>query len=95
MNQKWRSQNHLLQSRYQQYRQKQLQHSFTAVTLIVDVTVMEFAALSLTVKLTVRAAVDGFSELLEYCTARNAVCHCAKVAVLPAEDKLSTPVNAL
>ncbi len=69
--------------------------SFTAVTLIVDVTVFEFAALSLTVKLTVRADVDGFSELFEYCTARSAACHCAKVAVLPADDKVITPVVAL
>ena len=60
--------------------------SFTAVTLIVEVTVFELAALSFTVKLTVRALVDGLSELFEYCTALNAACHCATVAVFPAED---------
>ncbi len=37
--------------------------SFTAVTLIVEVTVLEFNALSFTVKLTVRAEVEGFSEV--------------------------------
>ncbi len=57
--------------------------SFTEVTLTVDVTGLELDEPSLTVKFTVRIAVDGFSELFEYCTARNAACHCASVAVLP------------
>ncbi len=69
--------------------------SLTAATLTVLATVFEFAALSLTVKLTVRAAVDGLSELFEYCTARSAACHCATVAVLPAEVSVITPVPAL
>jgi hypothetical protein len=43
----------------------------------------------------VRAAVDGLSELLLYCTARSAACHCAVVAVLPAELSVMTPVAAL
>src|SRR5258708_33382365 len=42
--------------------------SFTAVTLTVLATVFEFAVPSFTVKLTVRAPVDGLSELFEYCT---------------------------
>jgi hypothetical protein len=69
--------------------------SFTAVTLTVLATVFELAAPSFTVKLTVRALVDGLSELLEYCTARNAACHCASVAVPPAEVSVITPVAAL
>ena len=50
---------------------------------------------SFTVKLTVRAAVDGLSELFEYCTARSAACHWATVAVPPAELSVITPVPAL
>ena len=46
-------------------------------------------------KLTVRAPVDGLSELFEYCTARSAACHCARVAVPPAEVSVITPVPAL
>src|SRR5260221_13472804 len=69
--------------------------SFTAATFTVLVTVFEFAVPSFTVKLTVRALVDGLSELLEYCTARSATCHCASVAVLPAEVSVITPVAAL
>ncbi len=69
--------------------------SLTAATLTVEATVFELAALSLTVKLTVREAVDGLSELFEYCTARSATCHCASVAVPPAEVSVITPVPAL
>jgi hypothetical protein len=61
----------------------------------VEATVFEFAAPSFTVKLTVREAVDGLSELFEYCTARIAACHCATVAVPPAEFSVITPVPAL
>ena len=50
---------------------------------------------SFTVKLTVREAVEGLSELFEYCTARIAACHCASVAVPPAEVSVITPVPAL
>src|SRR5258707_1151651 len=66
--------------------------SFTAVILIVDVTVFEFAALSFTVKVIERAVVVGLSELFVYLTARNADCHCASVAVLPDEESESTPL---
>ena len=69
--------------------------SFTAVTLTVEATVFEFAEPSFTVKLTVLDAVEGLSELLEYCTARSAACHCASVAVPPAEVSVITPVPAL
>ncbi|WP_395346066.1 hypothetical protein [Variovorax sp. UC122_21] len=69
--------------------------SLTAITLTVEATVFELAALSLTVKLTVRAAVEGLSLLFAYCTARSAACHWASVAVLPAELSVSTPVAAL
>src|ERR1041385_7562296 len=57
--------------------------------------VVELAVPSFTWKVTVRAAVDGLSELFEYCTARKAACHCATVAVLPAEVSVIPPVAAL
>jgi hypothetical protein len=69
--------------------------SLTGPTLTVEVTVFELAAPSLTVQVTVRAAADGSSEVLAYCTARSAACHCAVVAVLPAELSDMTPVAAL
>jgi hypothetical protein len=56
---------------------------------------LEFNAASLTRKVTVRAEVAGSSEVFEYCTERNAACHCASVAVLPAEVSVITPVPAL
>ena len=69
--------------------------SFTPVTFTVEVIVFEFNALSFTVKLTVRATVLGASEEFAYVTARSAACHCAVVAVPPAEVRLITPVAAL
>ena len=42
-----------------------------------------------------RAVVDGLSELFEYCTARSAASHWATVAVLPADERLITPVAGL
>src|SRR3954468_11096848 len=69
--------------------------SFTAVTLTVEATVLEPVVPSLMVKLTVREAVEGLSELLAYCPARSAACHCASVAVPPAEVSVITPVAAL
>ena len=56
---------------------------------------LELPEPSLTAKLTVRALVEGLSELLAYCTARSAACHCASVAVPPAEVSVITPVAAL
>ena len=69
--------------------------SFTAVTFTVDAMVLEFNPPSFTVKLIVRADVDGLSDALEYCTDLNAACHCANVAVPPLEVNVSTPVAAL
>ncbi len=69
--------------------------SFTAAMLIVLATVLEPSAPSLAAKVTVREVVEGLSELFEYCTARSATCHCARVAVAPAELRLMTPVPAL
>src|SRR5262245_30807736 len=57
--------------------------------------VLEFAVPSLTWKLTVLELVEGLSELFEYCTARSATCHCARVAVPPADVRVMTPVAAL
>src|SRR3954462_3749329 len=51
--------------------------SFTAVTLMVEAAGLEPVVPSLTLKLPVREAVEGLSELLAYCTARSAACHCA------------------
>ena len=69
--------------------------SLTAVTVTVEVIVLEFNPLSFTVKLTVRAAVEGLSEEFAYVTARNAACHCSVVADPPAEVRLITPVAGL
>ena len=66
--------------------------SLTAATVTTRVAALLLLAPSFTVKLRVRLAVLGVSELLVYVTARKAACHCASVALAPAELSVSTPV---
>ena len=53
------------------------------------------SALSFTAKLIVRVPAVGFSDMFAYVTDRRAVWNSARVAVLPADDKVNTPVVVL
>ncbi len=68
--------------------------SLTAVTLSVLTTTLLSASSalpSLIWKLMPRTAVLGLSLVLEYCTARRAACHWARVAVAPTDASVMTP----
>src|SRR3990167_1670148 len=69
--------------------------SFTAVTETTLVPAVLLELPSLTTKLTVRLLVLGELELSVYVTERKAACHCATVAVAPAELRKSWPLPAL
>ena len=68
--------------------------SLTPVTLTVLVAMLLSEIPSLTVKLIVRLAVFGVSEVSSKVTACSAAAHCARVAVAPDEVSVRMPVPA-